>query len=147
MRIRVHGNPQNTTSREVCRFIRFCASVLMTPAMIEKVSIRVDFGATRGFKASAEWVDGPERPKRFRIRIRETMSREEILCSLAHEMVHVKQYSSGQLRDYVNLDNFVRWESNRWTFEDEDSEDYWLAPWELEARGYERGLFKLFDRK
>lgn len=147
MRIRIHGQPQSVTRREVCRFVRFCALTLMNPSMVETLSIRIDFGSTRGFKASAEWTDRAERPKRFRFTIRDTMSRQEVLEAVAHEMVHVKQYCTGQMRDYVSDPKFVRWESERWVYEDENSEDYWLAPWEIEARGYERGLYKLFIRE
>ena len=140
MKIRIHGTPQNTSRRDVCRFVRFCASALMNPALIEGITIHIHFGRTHGFRASAEWMDRPERPKRFRFVIRETMSRQELLECVAHEMVHVKQYATGQLREYVSDPGFLRWEQHRWVSDadeemvNKDDEDYWLAPWEIEAR-------------
>ena len=146
MRIRIYGTPQNVSRREVCKALRYYAGVLMSPTVVETLSIRVDFGTYHGCKGEMEWIDRPERPRRFRIGIRASLSREMALESLAHEMVHVKQYATGQMRDYLNDPDFVRWEGEAWVSDtDTLDERYWFAPWEIEARGWERGLSKMFQ--
>lgn len=147
MKVRVDGTPQNLDRKTVFKALRYFAKTLLSPTLIETLSIRVIFESTRGFKASVEWTDRPERAKQYRIVVRDTLSAEMTLLSLAHEMVHVKQYATGQMRDYLNEPDFVRWEKERYVFKDENSEQYWFAPWEVEAYGKERGLTKLFVKQ
>ena len=146
MKIRIIGTPQNISRRKVCKALRFyakTATLKMSPALVETLYITVVFGRCRGFKASLIWTDKPERAKRYRMMIRETMSHDEVLAAVAHEFVHVKQFATGQLRDYVSDPDFVRWENEAHEYI-EDTEFYWFAPWEIEAYGKERGLFKMF---
>jgi len=66
------------------------------------------------------------------------------LVVLAHEMVHVKQYVKGELEDFHG---YSMWKGQR--FEDFalGSEDYYFAPWEVEAYGYQVGLYETYLRK
>jgi len=57
--------------------------------------------------------------------------------SIAHEMVHLKQYATGEMYD-TNDPNIVQWKKKsidlmKW--------HYWDRPWEIEAHGKELGLF------
>ena len=116
----------------------------MSETLLEGLSVRIDFGKCRGFKAEMGWVGQPERPKYYRITVHDNLGKEETLEALAHEMVHVKQYATGKMRDYLSDPDFVRWENEPHEFVDDDSEGYWFAPWEVEARGMEKGLSKVF---
>ena len=58
----------------------------------------------------------------YEIDIKRSLRLRDMLTTLAHEMVHVKQYELGQ---YKNEDEF----------------DYWDKPSEIEAHGRETGLF------
>ena len=60
----------------------------------------------------------------YEIDVKRTLRLREMLCTLAHEMVHVKQYELGQL-----------------TQDNEKGIDYWDKPSEIEAMGRETGLF------
>ena len=56
--------------------------------------------------------------------------------TIAHEMVHVKQYSKGELID-MSRSGQTKWQNvpvNKQT-------NYWDQPWEIEAHGKELGLF------
>lgn len=58
---------------------------------------------------------------------------ENPLETLAHELVHVYQYASGQMCDLA-LDK-VLWRDKVYSQpDDETSEDYWDLPWEVDAR-------------
>ena len=67
------------------------------------------------------------------------------LQTLAHEIVHVKQYALGELRERVTKDksSSIIWKSKRWN-PPEGSHEYWDCPWEIEAFGREYGLYKRF---
>jgi hypothetical protein len=65
---------------------------------------------------------------------------------LAHEMVHVKQYAKNELgkdlalaRGGKGLRIVTRWQGKYWTPNTKEDE-YWDAPWEIEAYGREVGL-------
>jgi hypothetical protein len=81
-----------------------------------------------------------ERLKNNRFEIRLTRSKlvsnTEILKALFHEMTHVKQY----LYDNLRLSGHTA----KWQTKSFKNFDYWLAPWEMEARAMEDALVHLF---
>lgn len=59
---------------------------------------------------------------------------------LAHEMVHLRQYVTGQMVDDI-LTGVTIWEGVAYTdTNDASTWAYWNAPWELEAFSRQRGL-------
>ena len=60
----------------------------------------------------------------FEIEIKRTLKLRAMLTTLAHELIHVKQYVYGEYND-----------------EFEEGLDYWDKPSEIEAHGRETGLF------
>lgn len=78
----------------------------------------------------------PSRPREFVIRLDSRVSRRRMLITLAHEMVHVKQYARAELYHGTRKPQF-RWQG-QWF---KESTDYWDSPWEVEAYGKELGLF------
>jgi len=77
--------------------------------------------------------------REFLIELHPYVSGVEILQTLAHEMVHVKQFAAGELDD-----GQTRW---RGSVIDSDSMDYYSLPWEIEAFGLEVGMFTNFARE
>ena len=57
------------------------------------------------------------------------------LSTLAHEMVHVKQFAKGELDA-----GLTRWKSNKYC----DKIDYWDQPWEKEARKLQHKMTERF---
>jgi hypothetical protein len=78
----------------------------------------------------------PDRPRDFVIRLDSRVEKRKMLITLAHEMVHVKQFARGELYHSTRKAQ-CRWQG-RWL---KDSIDYWDSPWEIEAYGKELGLF------
>lgn len=62
----------------------------------------------------------------------------DIYQSLAHEMVHVKQYVLGELDD-IDISQ-VKWKGELYQSGDTEDEAYWNSPWEIEAYGREKGM-------
>ena len=61
--------------------------------------------------------------REFEVEVKRTLKLRDMLTTLAHEMVHVKQYVLGEMP------------------EDITEGDYWDRPHEIEAHGRETGLF------
>lgn len=85
--------------------------------------------------------DDEEIPNEFHIRLDSAMHNQALLRALAHEMVHVKQYVYGELRDVAN--KMVVWKGKKHIC---DGYTYWDQPWEIEAYGRETGLVEHFVR-
>ena len=69
----------------------------------------------------------------FEIEIHKTQSLRKLLETVAHEMVHVKQYARREL--HPATDNWMGKTYNP------KKVSYWDLPWEIEAHGREVGLF------
>ena len=66
-----------------------------------------------------------------------------ILQTLAHEMVHVKQFATGELR-LLNKGRAARWNNVPWKGKQDEMDSYYDSPWEIEAFGRELGLYLRF---
>ena len=76
------------------------------------------------------------RPREFDVDINKQQKLRRLLETVAHEMVHVKQFARGELYESVRR-NKHRWQG-KWLNSDPK---YWDQPWEIEAHGREVGLF------
>ena len=87
-------------------------------------------------------------PRWFTITLRGKRSDEDMIKTLAHEMVHVKQYARNELGKEMTLAKggdgiriATRWKGEFW----EPSKNecgYFDSPWEIEAYGREVGLYQ-----
>lgn len=68
---------------------------------------------------------------------------ESPLSVLAHEMVHVKQYVSGEL---IDKGSHCIWKGKKFEQFEPASDDYFFSPWEVEAFGMQVGLYRLYSR-
>jgi|TARA_B110000503_G_scaffold75014_1_gene115793 hypothetical protein len=73
------------------------------------------------------------------IGINPKQTKAEIIRTLFHEMVHVKQYVRGQLLH--NDDDTSMWNGR------ECDLPYWERPWEKEAYEYEDAMWDIFSRE
>lgn len=67
-----------------------------------------------------------------------------ILQTLAHEMVHVKQFATGELRLLTRKGMPARWNNVPWNNNKDEVDYYYDSPWEIEAFGREKGLYIRF---
>ena len=126
--------------------IEFCQEKLM-PKM-DNLEINVKM---RKFPKSEEAygyctaIDGPrpDRPREFELELHSKIPLRMLLETVAHEMVHVKQYARGELYESERQTKH-RWQG-KWL--NEEKIDYWDRPWEIEAMGRESGLFIQWAQK
>lgn len=102
-----------------------------------------DFGkdASYGYCLATDSTD-PYRPREFDIDIDRKLRMRAILETVAHELVHAKQFARGELYQ-SSMTAKHRWQG-KWLSK---NIDYWDLPWEIEAAGREAGLFVRWAEK
>jgi len=88
--------------------------------------------------------NGP--PREFIIRVSTTLPLHKLLVTITHELVHLKQYYKGELKNYIRT-NDIKWKGEKLTEKQVFKMDYWLEPWEIEAYGLQRALAMKFIEK
>ena len=82
-----------------------------------------------------------EGDREFTIRIDVSITPQEMISTVLHEMVHVQQYVTRRM--IQNMSNEVRFDSVDYTAD----LPYYDRPWEIEAHDKEDKLFEEFDRE
>ena len=119
------GNPKQR--RYVESMVQFCIDTLM-PRM-RTLEIEVKLCSPKGAMGYCLELDTN---REFEIEVDRTLSYRKMLETVAHEMVHVKQYA----RNELHVEYSKCWKNDFYT-----KTDYWDCPWEIEAHGRELGLF------
>ena len=141
MLIEVTGGTVNQRKR-VESIVYFCINKMMPRMQDLEITVKlkslVKKQGAYGFcmadpEGDAERLD---RPRCFEIEVDNRLTMRKLLETVAHEMVHVKQYARGELYQGVRV-NKMRWQG-KWL---NHNVDYWDQPWEIEAHGREAGLF------
>ena len=139
MKLSIVGCPDKERFRPyVKRAAIFFAEQLITKKMLENIYLRIKFDSkleVYGY-ASVEEYNDSGKPREFCIEINPNIGAHDILETLAHEMVHVKQLIYHETNDELSV-----WKGKRVNSE---LVDYWHHPWEIDAHGREDGLLTKF---
>jgi len=136
-----HGHSDERFNEYVQRASQFYAEQLFTKQLLRHLVITLKFNKhldAFGY-SSIEKRNTKGAAREFLIELHPYISGVEILKTLAHEFVHIKQYVEGDLND-----SQTEWKSEAI---DSDAVDYYSLPWEIEAFGLEVGLFTNFAKK
>ena len=151
MRLSIVNKPKKISFKLIREAVDFYAGILLSSQLKKYVSIDLVFVnlQKQNLFASTAISDEEEnysRPREFVIEIDSSLSKRGILQGLAHELAHVKQYAKGEMKDYVKMPSKVRWRDYIYECDQDDNFDYWSSPWEVEAYGYEKCLYVLFQK-
>tara|TARA_B110000503_G_scaffold134602_1_gene213864 strand:- start:2227 stop:2694 length:468 start_codon:yes stop_codon:yes gene_type:complete len=116
----------------------FCIKKLMPRMRNLEITINIKrFGKDTacGYALPSDDAD-VTRPREFDIDVSRSLRLKPLLCTIAHEMVHVKQFARGELYQ-SSVTAKHRWQG-KWI---DKNPSYWDLPWEIEANGREVGLF------
>lgn len=142
MRIKILGKTTKLSKKESRFATQYFAKLLLSDKLNKTIDLTIKFTKLGKNHPGAEcgWEDNNIRPKEFEIVIDNTWGRRSQLLSLAHEMVHLKQYAKGELVDYTSwkMLRYSKWKNTKIVNEDNT---YWDHPWEIEAYGRELGLY------
>ena len=133
MFITVKGGKE-TQRKHVESMVEFCIKTLM-PRM-RTLEIEVKLCSPKGAMGYCLELDTN---REFEIEVDRTLSYRKMLETVAHEMVHVKQYARRELHPCMHT-----WCGKTYNPE---KVSYWDLPWEIEAHGRETGLFVRWAEK
>ena len=141
----IHVKGSNKTTRKIVKLAAWWyAEKLMGKRLIAGLDININLKKTLfdkdGHEGTAIWEDENIRPKEFTITLDSGFTIRNILITLAHEMVHVKQWAKGEMYEYAEQD-MVRFNNTKFNM---SNINYWDYPWEIEAFGRQLGLFVRF---
>jgi|13_taG_2_1085334.scaffolds.fasta_scaffold01109_2 hypothetical protein len=116
---------------------------LLMPRMKNKLNIKFkfidDLVSSDGVYGDCEWLEETcRRPRNFAIRIDSSQENQLMLETVAHELVHVKQYARGEMKELVRSSKYTRWKGKDINHRELN---YYDQPWEIEAHGRETGIF------
>jgi hypothetical protein len=138
MSIKILKSPDKKFTPYLQRASQYFADCLISKQMQKNIIITIKFNDKLDELGFAEIVrcNAKNKPREFKIQINSNLGVKDIIMTLAHEMVHVKQFAYGETNDTLS----------RWNDMEVDSEtlDYWFHPWEIEAHGLEGGLMTKF---
>ena len=143
--------PRNANKLEEAA--RFFADLLLHSRTVQKLVIDLEIVKKLDVDGECISEDEHKNPRYFTIRLK-AQKIEDMIKTLSHELVHVKQYAKNELGKEMSLARggkglriVSRWHGEYW-FPKGKEDGYWDAPWEIEAYGREVGLYqKWFHRK
>ena len=127
MTIRVKGGTKSQ-QKYTRSMVKFCIKTLM-PRM-KTLDITVRLKSPNGAMGYCLELDDN---RTFEIEVDRKLRMRKLLETIAHEMVHVKQYARRELHPVHDT-----WCGKTYNPE---KVSYWDLPWEIEAHGREVGLF------
>lgn len=140
MKISIVGCPDSKQFRPfVKRALQFYNQELFTKKLLDNINLKIRFDSkidVYGY-ASVEECNNSGKPRNFLVELNPNIGAAEILKTLAHEMVHIKQFVYGETNESLT----------RWKGKPVGEMDYYSQPWEIEAHGMEVSLFSKFAIK
>ena len=103
-----------------------------------------DYLESEGFLGDCEWQDNHYKPRDFIINVDRNGRFAQILNTVAHELVHVKQMAKGEFYQLMRQPSGVHKFNGKKV--DQNKVDYWDHPWEIEAHGRAIGLVNQWAR-
>ena len=154
MKISVRGKNEKITKKELRYATQFMSNLVLSKRLINNLYVEIvsqEFTTVPvGFykyHGDCMWLDDNSRPREFRIRLNSDLSKRVQLTALAHEIVHVKQWATGDMKDLLRQPTFpaVKWKTEVINHEEVH---YYDLPWEIEAYGREYGMYaRYMDHK
>ena len=123
----------------------FFAAKLMDPRMVRNLVIDLEIRNNLDVQGECVDEDGCRNPRFFTIALKR-QEIDEMIKTLAHEMVHVKQHAKNELQSGImvaargGLKMHSKWKGEIWKPKARQ-DAYYDSPWEIEAYGMEVGLF------
>lgn len=139
MNLKVIKSPDRNFTPYVKKAIHFYGQYLIPSKKLRNnINLTVKFNHKMPYygQACIQDYNASNKPRMFLIEVHPWIGAREILRTLAHEMVHVKQYAKCETNESLS----------KWMGTPIDSEtvDYYHHPWEMEAYSIEIALFNKF---
>lgn len=143
MYIFIQGGRLSRYKKELYKdFVRWTGKKLLSQRVYRRISLLIEFQNPKKFDGKDDLAyclprDEKKRPRNYYIIcISNKLKIMQTLVILGHEMVHIKQYASKELR-HCNKTGYLMWKNS---LVDDDHIYYYDLPWEIEANGRQKGL-------
>ena len=151
MKITITGTKDRYTIALLKEAAEFYADLLFDPRMERNIILDIDLKRKMPVQGECVNEDGTRNPRWFTVNLRD-QPEDDIIETLAHEMVHVKQYAKNELsigsiaaRGSGRV-TIARWMGEEWRPRGK-AHPYFDCPWEVEAFGRSVGLYDRFLRR
>lgn len=136
----------NSPDKKFTPYVRKCALfyieyLIPNRRLRDNLSIKIKFNKKINYWGLA-YIDDynkNNKPRKFIIEVHPWIGAKEIFKTLAHEMVHVRQFAKGHTNESLS-----KWKG---VAINADNIDYYHHPWEMEAYSLETCLFMKFATK
>lgn len=141
MNVQVIGCKDECLKKELVRATHFFGRCLLSRQMLPHIDLEIIMKTTipELGMCSVTFYNGWYKPRQFEIVLKRHKSFKNTIATLAHEMVHLKQFAKGEL----NI-NQTKWHKG---LIDTQQIPYLQWPWEVEASLYENILYELYILK
>ena len=147
MKVTVSGAGKQR-SKELIEAANFFAELLLGAKLAQNIRIRIKVKSKLNVLGDCGPIVAGRNPRKFEINLYKR--NKDIISTLAHEMVHVKQFARNELGQLWEIDTpkgtlcKARWKGRNWTPSMRE-DNYYDAPWEIEAYGREIGLYRRWE--
>ena len=138
MKVIVTGSKDPLFEQELVTAAKFYGKELLSKQLLKHIHLEIvlvssipDLG-----NCCITYFNDWYKAREFEIQLRRRKSIKGMLQTLAHEMVHLKQFAKGELND-----GHTKW---RGKTIDAEAIEYHDLPWEIEASSYEYILYALY---
>jgi hypothetical protein len=97
------------------------------------INLKEDLKETR-FYGSVIWEDANHRPREYEMELCNYLKDRMLYRVLAHEVVHIRQYATGDLKDLTTHAEYCKWKNKMIKADGHGKVNYFNLPWEIEAR-------------
>lgn len=146
MEVYISKRHKASVRRELTEACKLYASLLMDPRTVRNLNITIRVVEHYDTMGECLCEDDIRYPKYFTITLRQKQGDDDIIKTLAHEMVHVKQYARRELVSGIliaakgGFKVASKWHGDIWKPKSKEC-GYYDSPWEIEAYGREVGLY------
>lgn len=127
----------------VKEIVPWVLNYLLGKKLTKNIELTIKFKKIRNkerVEGTSTWEDNNHKPREFTIEIDKEMSLESIIITLCHELVHIKQMATGEMKDLFRGKYDLLWRGSKISTKNMKI-PYWDWPWEIEAFGREEGLY------
>jgi len=114
----------------------------LMPRMVKSLEITIKLKSNLlskdGYHGDCIWEDSTYRPREYTIHLDSKQKKPYLIQTLMHELVHVKQWARGELKDIYNSSHLSKWNG---VVYDTNVTNYDDLPWEIEAHKKETDLY------
>lgn len=142
----------NNVERSIVReMAHFAIGQLLSPRLSQNITVSIRFrpnlydGKEQAY--GYLWYDAAiPRLRNFIIFVDEDLTHQMTLRTIAHEMVHLRQLATGQMRDYIRWEGVARFKGRRYKYDPDCASKKYKTeyPDEREALRLEKVLYRKF---